>query len=1191
MMKYAMCCLALVLSVCAAFATDVQLLGTARATKAEQWTNTTLWEGGRAPNEATDDAQLYVSGNSKPFAVQFPNSDLSLHSISDSIDGGETYIRFNGAHRLSVAQLSGYDNVIPFGLYWKNAWQSLSPRAGLNFTGTTAVPTLLDKFFVFNLPYLGVSAADGLAQVGAVTGRGMVIKDGAGELQINGPIGVDSGFFLDEGTLTLSSVAEATAESPAPGAFFRLDASKADSRQEDVRDGRTYVTNWMDATGNGFHAYDDGYAKGEITAGCPYLSERTVNGRALIDFGPYVRFAEGQRAAHPAGALKWSAKSTQVREVFLAVAMTSCEKSSNNDPQPAVIGDAAKMNFMMNSTTNSLFAGYAAAAVRAGDVRINGTPVPATDYDGDPLAFRIISVKTRSACTGGYLGLERNTARGGFLLGEVVVYTNELTEAARRQTIAYLKGRWLDAATQQTERLEWGVGTVVAAAGTTVKVPADDVVRVKRVSMRGDDGLVKAGDGTLSVERMDSSAPIRVAGGAVRFADRLGAAATTGLPSDPAWHFDAADADSFTYGAGDVIATWHDVRTGSYMVATPLVSGAVRTTGASPTGLAAVDFGTTVGAGGPRLGFETKPVYEGFSVWRFQSTSGMPQPFAAKGLNDWNRGTENVLLTGGTYYPHALFTLNGVPFNPTDTSFGDLGGDSGWCVVHFSSEVPMTVDAMSSYGKNATGGGCQIGELVGYDRPLTDRERRDAEAYLMKRWLDKPHPDNETWRGALAFDSGVPAVIDTDRDIAPASVSAAAAVLTKKGAGAADIGLLDGGFSSVAVTEGELETTLPLLGEAVYHFDAADTNTFDMVENGDGSYAISTWRDVRRNGKKTTADLTHCLTNPVYRVSDGTDGLLAGSGYVDFGATCGSLTKIGNVATNKTSASFTLGDGSTSVMELHFVWADGAKDTTANKYGVPVGNNKNSSDQSGFLRYGNELNYKGFNNMLVDARLNAVAVDATKEKKTVTFDVISYVVTNHAGTLTSGIVRALANDRNITVGGVKLAEVILFETIQTPERRSAIDAYLLKKWRGIGEGAAFAHSTAFSVSAGATLRFDGLDLPKVASVSGAGAIVATSLATDSLTLDCASATQTGMTQSGAFDLPANGRVRVTVPASELKGVTRIPVLTAKSLSNVANVASWTIENLSGVRKGLSLSVDGNVVYLNITATGLMLIFR
>lgn len=1173
-------------------AEDIQLRSTARNGTAVQWTTSALWEGERVPDQATDDVQLYVPGSTKSFAVQFPDAALELHSISDSTEGGATYIRFNGANRLSVAQMSGYDNVIPFGLYWKNAWQGLKPGAGLNFTGTADETTLLDRFFIFNLPCLGVPSETGVARVGSIAGRGMMVKDGAGDLQVDGPVGVDSGFFLEEGTLSLLSDVETSAENPAPNALFRLDASKADSRMEEVRGGRTYVTNWMDATGNGFYAYDDGMEKNGVLAGCPYLSERTVNDRTLMDFGPYVRFTEGQREARPAGALKWSAQSKEVREVFMAVAMTSCEKSGTSDPQPAVIGDYSKMDFMMNSTTNNLFAGYASVAVRAGDIRVNGTPTPATDYEVDPLSFRVISIKTRSACTGGYLGLDRTTARGGFLLGEVIVYTNELTEAERRQTIAYLKGRWLDPMVQQTERLEWGVGTVVASAGTVVKVPDGEKVRVKRVSAQSVDGLVKDGAGTLSVERMDPpEAPVRVTGGSVRFADRLGAASTAGLPMDPLWHFDASDGDSFTYDNGSQIATWHDVRAVSSVVATPLVGGAVRTADASPTGLAAVDFGTTIGTDAPRFGYEAKPVYEGFVVWKSQASSGLAQPFSAKSLTDWNRTSAKVLLSGGTYYPHAIYTLNGVPFNPTDIAFGALGGDSDWCVVHFSSEIPMTVDAIACYGKNDKGGGCLIGELVGYGRPLTDRERRDAEAYLMQRWLGKVHPDNQTWCGAITFDDGVPAVIDTDRDIAPVSITAETSTLTKIGSGRADIGALGAGFSVVEVSEGELTTVIPLLREAVYHFDAADTNTFDMTANGDGSYAISTWRDVRRNGKQATADLTHCLTNPVYRVSDGTDGLLAGCGYVDFGAPCGNLTKIGNVSTNRTSASLSLGDGSESVMELHVVWADNDMDPATGKYGVPVGNNKNTSEQSGFLRYGNELNYKGYNNMLVDARQNTLAVDATKEKKSVTFDVISYVVTNHAGTLTSGIVRAFANDRNITVGGVCLAEVILFETIQTPERRSAIDDYLLKKWRGIGEGASFADPTSFSVSKGATLRIDGLALPKVASVSGAGTVVASSLAMGALTLDCASATQTGLKMSGALELPATGTVRVTTPNAELKGVTRIPVLTAKSLTGVSNVANWTVENLSDVHKGLSLSVEGNTVYLNVTSLGLMLIFR
>ena len=145
----------------------------------------------------------------------------------------------------------------------------------------------------------------------------------------------------------------------------------------------------------------------------------------------------------------------------------------------------------------------------------------------------------------------------------------------------------------------------------------------------------------------------------------------------------------------------------------------------------------------------------------------------------------------------AVWTVNGQLINPFDESFGKMGGNTDWVVIHYASATPYVLQALCALGQSYGGGGA-VGEVVGYDRLLTDAERRGAEAYLMKRWLGKDHPDNVPWAGSLTFGADAEAVIDTACDIAPATLATSSATLTKKGLGTVTVGAIPSTVESLS---------------------------------------------------------------------------------------------------------------------------------------------------------------------------------------------------------------------------------------------------------------------------------------------------------------------------------------------------------------------------------------------------------
>jgi hypothetical protein len=192
-------------------------------------------------------------------------------------------------------------------------------------------------------------------------------------------------------------------------------------------------------------------------------------------------------------------------------------------------------------------------------------------------------------------------------------------------------------------------------------------------------------------------------------------------------------------------------------------------------------------------------------------------------------------------------------------------------------------------------GDVMIGEIICYDRHLTDAERRQTIAYLMKRWK------NETYmfaKSPSAIDeinfteenSNPMLIADVDTTIRKITTPEGSS-LTKIGAGEIIIdGSIPEEVSNISVSNGTLSVNIPfvLFPDAAFHVDAMDASSFTFREGQEEDKRIDKWYDCRRNGLYASTPMLPvgvddgALTNAVLRVGTDSDGIPANKPYVDF---------------------------------------------------------------------------------------------------------------------------------------------------------------------------------------------------------------------------------------------------------------------------------------------------------------------
>ena len=409
-------------------------------------------------------------------------------------------------------------------------------------------------------------------------------------------------------------------------------------------------------------------------------------------------------------------------------------------------------------------------------------------------------------------------SNGGMRIAEYIIYTNSLTHAERSGVAQYLSRKWLG------RNIYWSVGdetkhmdvSSLAIPGVSMTVPEGES---GTVSKTGGAGIVKEGKGELYVGGYDGSS-IDVREGEI-ILPAFGRKYL--VPADSWLHVDAAAEDTLELGDDDVtLARWSGVsgldgalvNHGEYFKA-KVERDAVN-------GSSLIDLGPMGTLNYPAKAAALK--YEGNDALRmartgfavYDSTTGgaavfgsVDSSYPSRGLPH-DRSSGNIICdkkhASGTWCGipamsnavangTAIFRLNGEVIDPFRTQFK-------FGLERFSFRYPegREVSHFGSYGQSSEfSGGVKIGEVILFDRPLTDMEMASTEAYLAKKWFGIDTPEYLFSAGDLSVSAGAKLTVLGE--------GFSATSLSGGGTIDGDVKLAEGGTLTAKITEaGTLES-------------------------------------------------------------------------------------------------------------------------------------------------------------------------------------------------------------------------------------------------------------------------------------------------------------------------------------------------------------------------------------------------
>ena len=1139
---------------------------------------------------------------------------------------------------------------------FKGFWTASEGRACFKLNAVAGHVPAISHVDTHGYNWITVPEAGTMARVGTLFGNGALRKDGAGDLEVQQGGGWDSRIYVDDGALVLDG---SPADHPEPyvpsGAWVHLDASdrsSMDTYEETYGDGqkRTCVAKWRDCDGGSVYALTNGYSSGHqsylSSSRAPYISPvKSGTDRDLVDFGS--QFQEATDASPSNCWMKLSATCSAAREVFYAA---WCTVSANNayKHQVTLLGSSGlgENRDLAGGGSVRIFDTYPASApAQHGELTVNGQRVLnqkiwGSRYGSDLSSLHVVGASFDRDLKFNAISCERNIRfyTGGWRLGELIVYTRELSPDERRAVVRYLMKKWIK------DYRPDDVGEVVLHSDTaSVNVPEGRVARIKTLSAQGAAKITKTGGGTLVVDGISpADAALDVQGGSIRMATP--SVDADGPAADPMVWLDATKTDSFVFSndvngvATKYITRWNDRRSEvkafyaevpapdagtSYWTANSKDHLPARLAETSPTGLDAVDFGAANQGAWmwlqPRGGVDS---YAGFVVVRVKSPSSPFQYF----------GTSNTDLMRVVYGNSTMMirqdytTMNGVSAGwsidgvTIDPWFSHAASYSStaWHVIAFSgSRAKIRADLLAKYNASSAEffGNVEIGELILFDRPLSWAERRDTEAYLMRKWLGKSHPESRECSGAASysFGGGVDAVVDTgSADATVTNLVGGTGAVAKYGDGTltvADVSALTNSVSFSA-EEGSLVLPLDIPDDASFRFDAMDLASFTTTyttEDGNGGLVtnIVGWTDRVTGGEARSAVADgisqsyagpsgSCCTNPTLVYAEMPDGSMKPS--VDFG---GYL----NVATLWTgsprhitpenmngSAGMKLNGfynkGWYDMREAHVVVADWASDK-----GFFFGNWLNSTDiynrSAGkmFSKPGANASRGAvyYGNVCLDGK--KVAAPDAEPFSRYTFHLVSIQPTNALE------VSTISMDRNCNSGGNRICEYVGYKQAHSPEVFDYIQKKLMAKWFGAARPAWFRNFSLLRAAEGASLVADTPAALVADTISGGGVIAAPEVrGVADISIDRVGAP---LRLSGKAVLAAEGVVHV-LDAAGAEAVGDHELFSAGTLefADGGDLSGWIIDAPpTQARRTLALVRVGNSIILRSLRHGLHITIR
>jgi hypothetical protein len=554
----------------------------------------------------------------------------------------------------------------------------------------------------------------------------------------------------------------------------------------------------------------------------------------------------------------------------------------------------------------------------------------------------------------------------------------------------------------------------------------------------------------------------------------------------------------------------------------------------------------------------------------------------------------------GTTYPYASYYASAgiTNYQPVVVS------------VILNSDAPAYPEANSydynyRYGNQQTSGNKFLSELIVYTNAVTELDRLQITAYLMKKWKNCDIAYLPIQSDAAPLPSLDLAQVDTINVAAGSArivdTLTGAGTLTKQGSGTLKVASVLNVGASLEVAGGTLDitsvraTATDLPADRHSHFDASDLSTFTYTVDGDVTN-ITQWADVRGASTQTANHRADSTNWPTLRAS----AKLGGKTYVDFGEArwwpkgavdwtavpCLGFTHANNnqhtviAVWGSEHGGGNLAGGPGTAHYIDSAWTL----TRGGNLKQPLGADKDAyivrarGAQLYNLRFPSAVRF----------RKNGVSCDPNATGLSGDFDIVSLVSDDSFG------VGGFSGVYNLDeyAGGEQFAEYMIYNRGLAAPDIDYIEAYLRKKWFGVPtpgyDGASFAN---VNVSSGATLRVTGNAPLAVNKLTLAGGTVdgAIALATGAeivvnVASDGSTSTQTGT----GWDFSLGGTVSFAGDVGKLtlgehvlfSGVAGFPL-------DKWTVAPWTHQPTYTV----TLRMKGDDLVFNVTRPGLSIIIR
>lgn len=1050
---------------------------------------------------------------------------------------------------------------------------------------------------VFNSP-----ATEDVICVSNLFRSGVIEKRGAGELHLAKPAGSRLVANLYGGTIELGH--EVTDDQPATNRYFHLDASVPSTLLTYERvDGRLCVTNWLDADGKTLKATP---VEDDLST-CPFISdEKAANGVNLVSFGGYSKDADDV-AAHGPAARMWLNYQSGVREIFQVV------KVNGANGHGFYLSQFYADGFRLKASANQMHESADGFNMGPVNQRLNGVPYLDSYRDINRLAVLSSYEDVNKDGSGGWYlcsNYKDQSVYGGYSAAEVLAYNRVLTENERQATIRYLTKKWLKP--EESKVCDAGVISVRAATSET-HVAEGGRADVSAVRVHNPDHeFVKTGAGDLYLEETyPATAKVRVKGGRVVFTD------TKTSPDNPQpaagayVHVDATKGASFideldSQGCptGRIVG-WRDWREGNTLFYTN-VSTVVENAGVTPNamnGHAAVDFGSVISKTTPAFilkdssGVSVPKFMTAFVVWENISGSKdtVPYPF---GGNGWSFIRSTTRDLAGCWYDvgahaniqGAFWTVDGEPYNRDGDAYGQAFGAPMVLGISFP-----TADPVSYLGKcqdgDYDGGGLRIGEVLLYTRSLTDEERRDTEAYLLRKWKNAPHPAYRAKVGALAFDGDAEPEIAVENGVREFGSVSGANAFVKTGAGKAKVDEV-GAVDALSVEGGELDVTFrndfaeEVLSAAFCHFDAEAADSIETETVGDRVEIVRMNHATRANGPYAlgTARFQMSITNRPTLAETTIAGRTRK--VVDFGEFFTSGKTDGVYPVDNDAAAFKLSQDLWSVKEFYVVVRD--IDPQKRKpifdsweYFIDRG-----ADGKMFSPHGAHDCFGSY----------TLTVDGTSADYSAALPDGWHVVCFVPGPSSAPIQGFGSAERagKILIGGQQVAELITFGETHDEATRARITDYLRRKWLGEGDGETL-RIKSLAAADGTTLTVgeNGYQSFEAEKVFGGGTITVA----NGLPVVLGGIDVTATAPDALTCVTIDGEVRLfgklSVNLTAAPGVRALvngsyPVLRASAISGSA---AFVLDGQRQLCRAYALRVVGDVLRLEVIPANTVIIFR